>query len=276
MSDSSYTFDSPGADVVLRAPLRPEDPESTEFKDFHVHKLILSIASTIFNDMFSVPQPTESGANLPVVHVVEPAEPFEIFLRLIYPVDPPTITSLEIVDHLSLLAVKYMTSCVRAKLRQILVTPSSLNNDPVWVYVIACRMELEEEAKVAIAHTYRIDLTQEISDPLLRTMTAETYNRLLRAHATRRGGLISVVNQVEGPSYGGARCTCSAWFYTRLSMTIILGIWEVPILDRPRLDLCLSKVEGGSGCKNGSDCRVSARSTSAYFTNILEKIEKLT
>ena len=93
MSDSPYTFDSPDADIILRAPLRPDDPESAQFQDFHTHKAILSTASTVFHDMFSVPQPRQSAeddANLPVVHVVEPAEIFEIFLRLIYPIELPT------------------------------------------------------------------------------------------------------------------------------------------------------------------------------------------
>jgi hypothetical protein len=83
MSDPPYTFDFPDADVILRAPLYPDDPESTEFKDFHTHKAILSTASTIFHDMFSVPQPRQSAegdTSPPIVHVVESAETFEVFL----------------------------------------------------------------------------------------------------------------------------------------------------------------------------------------------------
>ena len=56
MSVPSYAFDDPDADVILRAPLQPG---SDEFKDFHVHKLILSIASTTFRDTFSIPPLSE-------------------------------------------------------------------------------------------------------------------------------------------------------------------------------------------------------------------------
>lgn len=50
MSIPSRVFGGPDADVILRAPLQTG---SDKFKDFHVHKLILSIASTFFQDTFS-------------------------------------------------------------------------------------------------------------------------------------------------------------------------------------------------------------------------------
>lgn len=56
MSVPSCTFNGPDADVILRAPL---EPGSDELKDFYVHKLILSIASTIFRDTFSAPPLSE-------------------------------------------------------------------------------------------------------------------------------------------------------------------------------------------------------------------------
>ena len=77
MAASSYTFDAQDADVVLRAPLQPG---SDQFKDFHAHKTILSIASTLFHDMFSLPQPTTGDATLPIIPVTELAEIFEVFL----------------------------------------------------------------------------------------------------------------------------------------------------------------------------------------------------
>jgi len=275
MSDTPYTFDSPDADIILRAPLHPDDPESTEFKDFHTHKVILSTSSAFFHGMFSVPQPhqpDEDDTNLPVVHVVEPAEVFELFLRLIYPIEPPVIDSIQIVDHLSQLAIKYMVGCVRARLKQVLVSPSFLTNDPIWVYAIACRMDLDEVAKLAVPHTYQIDLTRDVPRPLLRAMTAETYNTLLRSHATRREELTITVNQTK---INGCGCSCGPWFYTRLILLMRLAIGEKPFLDRQRLDSCLSQVEHKSECKCGSSCRVSAQVISTYFTNVLNEIGKL-
>lgn len=281
MSAPSYTFDSPDADIILRAPLHPEDPKSTEFVDFHTHKPILATASTAFRGMLSVPQPPrlDGDPNLPIVHISEPAEVFEIFLRLIYPIKPPKITSLQTVDHLSQLTIKYMVDCVHAKLEQILVSPSFLKSDPVWVYTIACRMDLEEEAKLAIPYTYQINLVQDIPPTLLEAMSAKMYNRLLRSHAARRENIrISVLDKYKGMAspYEG-KCVCGPWFYTRLLKNIHLAIWEKPFLDRPRLNSCLSKVESipKSECGPGTPCRISGQVVSAYFTRILDAIDML-
>ena len=275
MSDSPYTFESPDADIILRAPLRPDDPESAQFKDFHTHKAILSTASTIFHDMFSVPQPPQSAeddASLPVVPVVEPAE---IFLRIIYPIELPTIDSPRIVGHLLQLSEKYMTNGVHTRLKQILASPSFLRNDPIWVYAIACRMDLDEEAKLAIRHTYQINLIRDVSPPLLQEMTTETYNRLLRSHAARREELTTVVNKTKCPACKG-KCVCGIGFYTNLRKEISLAIWERPFLNRRRLDSCLPSSKGPKpACELGLSCRLSARVVSSYFNSVLDGVERL-
>ena len=278
MSDSPYTFDSPDADIIIRAPLRPDDPEPSQFKDFHTHTAILSTASTVFHDMFSVPQPPQSAeddANLPVVHIVEPAEIFEIFLRLIYPIEIPTIDSPRIVGHLLELSEKYMTNGVHTRLKQILVSPSFLKSDPIWVYAIACRMDLDEEAKLAIRHTYQINPIRGIPPSLLQEMTTETYNHLLGSHATRREELTTVVNKTKCPPREG-KCVCGIGFYTILRKDITLAIWEKPFLDRRRLDSCLPGSKGPkSACELRSSCRLSARVISSYFNTILDGVERL-
>ena len=280
MSASSYTFDSPDVDVILRAPLRPDDPESTEFKDFRVHKSILSAASAVFCDMFSVPQPpqpTEGDTNLPVVQVTDPVDAFETFLRLIYPIEPPAINSLQTVDYLFQLASKYVASGVHARLKQTLVSPSFLRSDPVWVYAIACRMDLGEEMEVAIPRTYQIDLIKDIPPPLLQAMTAEMYNRLLRSHATRREELTTALHQTNCPRSEAGRCACGPRFYAALYRDIRLAIWEKPVLDRRILDSCLSHIRAipNSECRLGASCRVSPQTISAFLTEVLDRVEEL-
>ena len=161
MSSSPYTFDAPDADVIVRAPLQQG---SEELKDFHVHKVILSVASTLFCDTFSIPQPpqpVESDATLPIVKITESAGVFETFLRLIYPIEPPTVNSLQVVDLLQV-AEKYTATGIHAKLRRFLVSSSFLKADPVLVYAIACRANLDKEARLAIPHTFGIDLVQDV------------------------------------------------------------------------------------------------------------------
>ena len=192
MSVPTYNFDAHDADVILRTPLQQGSDQS---RDFHVHKNILSIASTFFHDMFSLPQPITRDVALPVIPITESADVFEVFLRLIYPVEPPTITPLQLVDDLFQLAEKYMANSVHTKLRQILVaSPSFLKDDPIWVYALACRANLDAEAELAIPLTFKIDIIRDIPQTHLRMMTAETYNRLLIAHSARRAALISAVN----------------------------------------------------------------------------------
>lgn len=70
---------SPTADVILRS----SGPKVVEFR---VHKAILSIASPVFEDMFSLPQPVTEKA-LPVCDVSEDAITVEALLRLVYPVE---------------------------------------------------------------------------------------------------------------------------------------------------------------------------------------------
>jgi len=272
MATSSYAFDAHDADVILRAPLQPG---SDQFKDFRAHKVILSIASTLFHDMFSLPQPPQPATGdvtLPIVQVTESADVFEVFLQLIYPVEPPPVTSLQLVDDLFQLAEKYTAESVHTKLKQILVPPSSpfLRDDPIWVYALACRANLDAEAELAIPLTFKIDPVQDIPLTHLRMMTTEAYNRLLKAHSARRAALVSAVNRPGVPS---CRVGCHKGFYRRLRKDISLAIWERPFLDRQRLDLCLPDSE--SVCGSGSGCRVSEQAISRYFTDVLGEVEKL-
>ena len=272
MSTPPYSFDAQDADVILRSPL---EQGSDKFRDFRVHKTILSIASIFFNDMFSLPQPPQpaaTGVILPIVEVTESADVFEVFLRLIYPVGPPAITSLQLVDDLFQIADKYLANSVQEKLKLLLTSSRSfLRDDPIWVYALACRANFDEEAELAIPLTFKMDPVRDIHLTHLRMMTAEAYNRLLVAHAARRTRLITAISQAKAPSYHPRGCSCGGWFYTRVENKIHLAIWERPFLDRERFDSCLPE-----SAKCGLEtCRVSEQAISKYFTNILEEIEKL-
>ena len=279
MPAPSYNFDAHDADLILRAALQSEPDQ---LKDFHVHKNILSIASTIFRDMFTLPQPPHPPAGdttIPVIDVTESAEVLEAFLRLIYPIVPPDISSLQLVDDLFRLAEKYMADGVRARLKQILVSPSFLKDDPIWVYTLACRANLNAEAELAIPLTFNTNLVQDIPNIHLRTMTGEMHNRLLKAHADRRAELMSIVHRVvlQPQDWSGGRCACGDWLDMRLQNTINLAIWEKPFLDRGTLDLCLRKctLSSESRCGLGSGCRLSEESISKHFTKILDEVRNL-
>lgn len=75
-----HNFDDlPTADIILRS----GGPQVVEFR---AHRVILSIASPVFETMFSLPQPGVEKT-LPVCDLSEDANTVEALLRLIYPIE---------------------------------------------------------------------------------------------------------------------------------------------------------------------------------------------
>ena len=235
MSESpSATFDSPDADVILRAPLQPG---SSDFKDFRVHKIILSIASPVFRDTFSIPQPprhTSDGTGLDVVQITESAEVVENFLQLIYPIDPPIFTNLWLLDDLLQLSDKYAAGGVTKKLKIHLASPFFLKGDPVGVFAVAIRNNLEGVARTAIPHTFSIDAVRQVSEDHTQRMTAKTYQLLLMEHVARRELLGRVLDEVQRKSYGGCGC------FNRVKTNMLLEVSRRPLLDRDTINKCLT------------------------------------
>ena len=269
MSTSSYIFEGPDPDVILRAPL---EPGSDEFKDFHVHRVVLSIASITFRDTFSIPQPsrhTSDDTTLDVVQVTESADVLETFLRLIYPVDPPVIENLRLVDDLFRVADKYAARGITTRLKERLVSPSFLKHDPIGVFAISCRNNLDEEAKLAVPHTFTIDVISEISEEVLQAMTIKAYHRLLTEHALRRRLLIGALDAVWRTIDPQEMCRCME----RLGEKVHVRICGRPSLDREILEKCLSSVDN-SGCAGGSwgSC-IKSRST--FLSDAMRRIQAL-
>ena len=66
-------------------------------------------------------------------------------------------------DDLFQLADKYQANGIHAKLRKILVSPSCLAKNPIGVFAVACLNNLDEEAKLAVSHTFSIDVISHTS-----------------------------------------------------------------------------------------------------------------
>jgi hypothetical protein len=77
-------FDVPGANLIIR---------SSDLVDFRVHTPVLAMASSVFTDLFSLPQPpssdSESDDEFPVVKLSEDSELLHSLVSIIYPV--PTV-----------------------------------------------------------------------------------------------------------------------------------------------------------------------------------------
>ena len=146
---SSTLFTTTDGDVILHA---GSDPDPDSKRDFRVHKFILSLASPVFKDMFTLPQPPDQTLNKQrqpsVVDVLDPPEILDTILRLIYPgVEPPKITNLRTLTALLSAADKYDITSIYPVLRGTLKT--FLPRASFGVYAVACRFGFSEEMKEA-------------------------------------------------------------------------------------------------------------------------------
>lgn len=135
------------ADVILR---------TSDGVDFYTHKLILSLASPFFADMFSLPQPSSDSESSPlrgadsippVIDVAEESMTIDCLLRFCYPVRDPAMLSMEVLDRVLGAAVKYdlaeAVELVHDKLRQL------VSSKPLDVFAISCHRNKEEIAMLA-------------------------------------------------------------------------------------------------------------------------------
>jgi len=174
MSPIFFTTDD--GDTLLRA-----NPESGSNHDFRVHRLILSLASPVFKDMFSFAQPSDQSEQLgiPVVNLPDSPEVLDVILRFIYPgVEPPKFTDLTILSALLSAADKYNIASMWSVLRDALKT--FIPSEPFRVYIVACRFEFLEEAKAAaMASTPRSISLQEAHEKEVRNISGVDLYRLV-------------------------------------------------------------------------------------------------
>ncbi|THH05705.1 hypothetical protein EW145_g4597 [Phellinidium pouzarii] len=204
----SELFTATDADVVLR---------TSDNVQFRVYHHILSEASPFFKDLFSLPQGDLADSTVaPIVDVSESAEVMEGILRLIYPKQDPVINSLDELSPLLAAATKYDIVRATETLRRLLVSPRFVEKEPTRVYAIACRHDLEAEARVASKHTLRINILDcPLSDDL-KHITAWSYHRLLDLHRQRSKAAQAVLDEAI-TSADDVKCMqCSSSHYGSL------------------------------------------------------------
>ena len=137
----SHPFDLPDADITLR---------SVDNVDFHVHKAILSVASSVFRDMFSLPPPpddTPLASPRPFVSLTEDSKTLEQLLRFCYPINKPPLRELEDIVPVLKAALKYdmewPTTLLTGELGKI------IPRKPLEVWACACQCGLLDLAQSA-------------------------------------------------------------------------------------------------------------------------------
>ncbi|KAI9465922.1 hypothetical protein BJY52DRAFT_1143954 [Lactarius psammicola] len=167
-------FDRGDSDVTLR---------SCDHVDFQVHKTILAIASSVFEDMFTAPgsPPHGQGQAKQVIDLTENSKTLLLLLSVIYPMEPIVPDTLE--DALSLLSAcqKYQMDSIATRIRALIRTrtpPLFTAKNCFRAYGIASRYHLEEEALLSARLTLDRPMTFEVCGEALRFISGADLFRL--------------------------------------------------------------------------------------------------
>lgn len=143
-----------GGDLVLR---------TVDEVDFHVHSIILALASPALASMFSI------GTQRDVVSVGETAEVLALMLSFIYPRPPRSVSSFDVLRQGMHVADKYQLDDMKKQLREQLSlssSPVSAFVDPLGALAFATAHGFREEAKLAASHASKDHDFQKIEDLL--------------------------------------------------------------------------------------------------------------
>ena len=177
--NSEEAFNWPDGDVILRS------TDGSDSRDFRLHKLILSLASPAFRDMFSLPRPSSPPLDFDIIDVEDPPRAVELTLRFIYPCPPPKIDDLTLLSEALAFADNYDIESARSQLRPSLM--AFAETESLRVYAIACRFGFVEEMKRASSYTTSIHLPGLAKLPdEFRFIPAAEYDRLTLLHARYR------------------------------------------------------------------------------------------
>jgi hypothetical protein len=184
------------ADVVL---------VSSDGVHFHVHKSILSVSSPFFHDMFSLPQPTDSGEfvdGLPAVCLSEDAEVLRNLVTLLYPI--PSVIPDDYDKALALLAASHkydmaaVQSSARAEMKNRDLRPLS-SAATFRAYGFASAKGLTQEMESAARLTLDFAMTFESMGDELATFAGWALRDLARYRKRCRDSLVSCLELLLDP-----------------------------------------------------------------------------
>ena len=171
-------FDNPQGDIIFR---------SADGVNFHVFKLILSLASDVFQSMFMLPQETmQSGSSsVPIIHMTENSTTLESLLLLCYPTANPIFKSSEDAKDVVEAVRKYDMRTVIGRAKDI-ISAQFLETNPLELYALSCVFGWKQLAQRAAIQTLQIDL-KDLGRPSsgfagMRDMSAFDYHKLLLYH----------------------------------------------------------------------------------------------
>jgi len=258
-----YDFDAPDTDAILR---------SSDGKELLVHKLILSLASPVFQGMFTLPQPTDSPSRIPIADVSESSDILQPFIQYLYPRPPPKVTDISMWAALYAIADKYGAERVAESLRDMLI-PRFLDAYPLRVYVLASRWGFEEEAKVASRGTLTIDILKDFPPEDAELMGGVACQQLYLLHLGRREAARTLVVNHPLPFSTDSSCQCPPPEYTSLIPSLSQRVAARPWLTVEELHKEAARWIYPDRCNE--HCRNAVKNMDVYFSSLLKGISEL-
>ncbi|KAG2365009.1 hypothetical protein BDR07DRAFT_1459318 [Suillus spraguei] len=173
-SIASAPFNNPNHDIILR---------SADGVDFYHFKLILSLVSPIFGDMFTLPQ-NASELAVPVL-VTEPSTILHPLLLLSYPSASadPIFSSIDDAKAVLEAAQKYEMDAVLYRIGDI-IAAQFLSKIPLGVYGVSCLAGYRHHARRAATRSLEIKNLGRPSTEFtgMEAISAFDYHRILRYH----------------------------------------------------------------------------------------------
>ncbi|KAI0073229.1 hypothetical protein K474DRAFT_234953 [Panus rudis PR-1116 ss-1] len=183
-------FNSPNAEFVIRT--KPNDTH------FLVSLAVLSIASPYFDKIRSEQTPPERGQ----LEAPESDAIIETILRFTYPnVPDPILHDLDDVREAFEAARKYQLRGVENKLREMMVSARFLDSEPVRVYAIARRYNLDDVACVAALSALKQPPRWPDYEEF-EHISARAYHRLIQFHRTRSNQAVNILENL----FSDGRC----------------------------------------------------------------------
>jgi len=176
--------------------------------DFRVFKLLLTLSSPFFSDIFTLPQPPPSvpgspyadevydldgtrspdrrDRKIPVIQMAEDSETLRLFLGLCFPISvhprQTKFTSLPQLQKVTEAAVKFEMTSILTHLRQELLSAHFLESQPLRVFAVAYRYGWDPEARQAARYTLRQPWSGILFVAELEFISAATFYRLQEYH----------------------------------------------------------------------------------------------
>lgn len=175
-------FDDQDADLTLR---------TADGAQFAVHKLFLTISSPLLKRCLipgsASPAPAFEGLTVKqesgrdTIDIVEDGVTTERVLQYCYPFTSPVLENLDDIQAVLEMMRKFGMKGMMSRVRNLLVQPSFLEEEPLRVFAVAYRFGFEAETRLAARYTLRSPMFGPYFKEL-EHIPASVYHKLLQYH----------------------------------------------------------------------------------------------